>query len=104
MLRSIEHPAKSGFPFIELSGIKPFNRMKGPTVEEVVACAPVDVREGEGSYFNTVHQQDGKIFIRTMMGRSDKANDAWVYAGEQITELKRNDPNYEKAMTLLNAA
>ena len=98
----IEHPIDSGFPFIELSGIKTGSIMTYRPNEEVVACSPVRVGEGRGSYFNTVHERDGIIFLRTMMGSSDHERGTWVYARETITELSRDNPNYEKAKDILD--
>jgi hypothetical protein len=98
---AIEHPHVSGFPFIELSGIKVGNRMRSELGEEVVASPPIEVDEGRGSYFNTVYEEGGEICARTMVGRSNHTWDTWVYAGGEITVLDREDPNYEKARALL---
>ena len=68
-MRKIEHPKYSGFPFIELSGIALGNRMISCSdIEEIVACSPVEVNGGKGSYFNTVVRREGKVFVHTMMG------------------------------------
>jgi len=37
-----------------------------------------------------------------MMGRSDKVTGVWVYARDEITELKEADPNYKKTQSILN--
>ena len=97
-----EHPWFSGFPFIRLSDIKERSIIISAGIEEVVACSPVDADEGDGSYFNSVYEENGEIFIRTMMGRSDPNEDVWIYAGEDIKELKQVDPNYKKAKDLLD--
>jgi len=100
----IEHTPLQKDPFIKLSDIQLGRRMKSQLCEEVVACSPIDVDGGSGSYFNTVYEQEGNIFVRTMMGRSDKRDNVWVYARDEATELKTDDPNYQRARDLLDAA
>lgn len=98
----IEYPWSSGFPFIKLSDIRKGSKMISTGVEEVVACSPVNVCEERGSYFNSVYEENGKIFIRIMMGRSDPHEDVWVYAQDEKKELDKTDPNYKKAKNLLD--
>lgn len=100
----IEHPFVSGFPFVELSGIRLGNMMRTSLMEEVVASSPVDVKRGSGSYFNTVFEKDGGVFVRTMVGRSDNESGMWVYAGDEVTELTRKDSNYRNAKDVLRNA
>ncbi len=103
----IEHPCSSthGFPFVELSKIKPGTIMRSlGGVEEVVASEPIEVRGGEGSYFNAVHQEGDRILVSTMKGRSDKGSDTWVYAGHEVTEIPRESPDYNMALRILKQA
>ena len=95
------HPTTTEFPFIELGNILVGRRMRTCSGIEVVACQPVEVDNCRGSYFNTVRQKGDKIFIRTMMGRSDKRNEAWVYARDEVHELDKSDPNYKVASGIL---
>ncbi|MEK6889427.1 MAG: hypothetical protein AABW80_04965 [Nanoarchaeota archaeon] len=99
--RLIEHPGVSGFPFIELSGIVVGNIMQTPLKREVVGCPPFGVNGRAGSYFNTVWVDGDSVAVRTMMGRSDQANDAWVYASEDVTLLDPTHEAYREAVALL---
>ena len=99
--RTLLHPFASGLPFMDLEGIKPGNKMGLLGRVEVIASPPIEIRGGEGSFFNTVYEEDEKVFVRTMMGRSDQHFKQWVYAREEVTEISSTDPNYEKAKRLL---
>lgn len=96
-----EHPLESGFPFIKLEEIQPRNRMKNSLIEEVVACSPVEIDKGEGSYFYTLYERGKGIFVRTMMGRSDHDNGAWVYSAEDLKEILPHDSEYQKVRNIL---
>lgn len=100
----IQHPCMTDFPFMELDLITATRRMITPRGVEVIACSPVEVADGRGSYFNCVFEENGEMMVRTMMGRSDHARNMWVYAREEVTPLKEVDLNYKKARKLLEAA